>query len=339
MEKKLVLVGYDPRFVNGDKVFNDMLNNLRGNGIILEEYSGASRRICTVQFDIRVLNNMNANVWRNYPENQILCNPPKEIIRDGLRVFYNYYELWAYITKEESRVVNKSKIRYNAIYNKRMNFNFSNYCAIEKVISNAPATIVMWSDGTKTVVKAEGEKFDKEKGLAMAISKKFLGNKGNYYEEFKKWIPRENDSWADIIKYARTMVAASRYGITAINNLNKVFDCEKDLSPNDYQKLAMRTCGIPSENKKAMLEHATHGLAAEAGDVNGILQKQYRGYEFDKEHMKKELGDCLWMIAEACTAMDITMEDVMKANIQKLKERYPEDFDPDKSLHRKEGDI
>lgn len=66
--------------------------------------------------------------------------------------------------------------------------------SIEKVIFNDPATIVMWSDGTKTVVKAEGEDFDKEKGLAMAISKKALGNQGNYYEEFKKWIPEEKKS-------------------------------------------------------------------------------------------------------------------------------------------------
>lgn len=58
---------------------------------------------------------------------------------------------------------------------------------IDKVIFNAPATIVFWKDGTKTVVKAgKDEYFDKEKGLAMAISKKVLGNKGNYYNTFKK---------------------------------------------------------------------------------------------------------------------------------------------------------
>ena len=63
-------------------------------------------------------------------------------------------------------------------------------CAITKVIFNDPATIVFWSDGTKTVVKRIFEDtFDKEKGLAMAISKKAMGNKGNYYEVFKKWIP------------------------------------------------------------------------------------------------------------------------------------------------------
>lgn len=59
---------------------------------------------------------------------------------------------------------------------------------IENVIFNDPATIVFWDDGTKTVVKADDEPFDKEKGLAMAISKKFYGNKGRYFNEFKKWI-------------------------------------------------------------------------------------------------------------------------------------------------------
>jgi len=59
---------------------------------------------------------------------------------------------------------------------------------VKKVIFNAPATIVMWGDGTKTVVKAYNEPFDKEKGLAMAICKKIYGNKGNYNNVFKKFI-------------------------------------------------------------------------------------------------------------------------------------------------------
>lgn len=59
---------------------------------------------------------------------------------------------------------------------------------IKKVIFSSPATIVFWSDGDKTVVKATKEPFDREKGLAMAIAKKFLGNKGNYYNTFKKHI-------------------------------------------------------------------------------------------------------------------------------------------------------
>lgn len=62
---------------------------------------------------------------------------------------------------------------------------------IKSVIYNDPATIVFWEDGTKTVVKCKNEKFDPEKGLAMAFSKKMLGNKGNYYNIFKKWLPEE----------------------------------------------------------------------------------------------------------------------------------------------------
>ena len=65
---------------------------------------------------------------------------------------------------------------------------------IKKVKFNPPATIVFWTDNTKTVVKCSGEDYDPEKGLAMCICKKMLGNKGNYYEVFKKWLPKEDDS-------------------------------------------------------------------------------------------------------------------------------------------------
>lgn len=61
---------------------------------------------------------------------------------------------------------------------------------IKKVIFNPPATIVFWEDGTKTVVKTgPNDIFDPEKGLAMAISKRALGNKGNYYDTFKEFLP------------------------------------------------------------------------------------------------------------------------------------------------------
>ena len=70
--------------------------------------------------------------------------------------------------------------------------NNTNLPGIKDVIFNEPATIILWADGTKTVVKCqEGEGYDPEKGMAMAISKKALGNKGNYCEVFKKWLPEE----------------------------------------------------------------------------------------------------------------------------------------------------
>ena len=88
----------------------------------------------------------------------------------------------------------RSKIHYNS-FAEVVNYDYSRYFRtpnIENVIFNDPATIVFWNDGTKTIVKAQdGDVFDPEKGLAMAISKKALGNKGNYYETFKKWLPEE----------------------------------------------------------------------------------------------------------------------------------------------------
>ena len=63
---------------------------------------------------------------------------------------------------------------------------------IKNVIFNDPATIVFWEDGTKTVVKCQdGDEFDPEKGLAMAIVKKAYGNTGGYCNKMKKWLPKE----------------------------------------------------------------------------------------------------------------------------------------------------
>ena len=111
------------------------------------------------------------------------------------------------------------------------------------------------------------------------------------------------------------------------------------MNGNDYQKLAMRTCSIPYDRKDDRLRHAVFGLTSEAGEVAGILQKVYQGHDFDKEHIKKELGDCLWMIAEACEALDFSMDEVMQLNIDKLKARYPEGFTAERSLHRMTGDV
>lgn len=61
-----------------------------------------------------------------------------------------------------------------------------------KVIFHNPATIVFWNDGTKTVVKCqEGDTYSEEMGLALCFSKKMLGNRSNFNNEFKKWIPEE----------------------------------------------------------------------------------------------------------------------------------------------------
>ena len=80
---------------------------------------------------------------------------------------------------------------YNRIISNRQTPKQKAMNSITNVIFNNPATIVFWSDGTKTVVKCdERDEFDPEKGLAMAICTKHVGG-GIYNDIFKKWIPKE----------------------------------------------------------------------------------------------------------------------------------------------------
>ena len=107
---------------------------------------------------------------------------------------------------------------------------------------------------------------------------------------------------------------------------------------NEYQKAAART--IKKDlNPKQVLHHALHGLVGEVGEIHSLFQKAFQGHPLDPMHLKKETGDALWMIAEICTAMGWTLEEVAQGNIDKLLARYPNGFEVDKSIHRKEGDI
>lgn len=88
---------------------------------------------------------------------------------------------------------------------------------IKNVIFNYPATIVLWNDGTKTVVKAQGDDvYDPEKGLTMAIVKKLLGNQGNYYNELKKWLPKEEK-----VEFGVTFANAAEALCQTIKRLNE----------------------------------------------------------------------------------------------------------------------
>lgn len=105
---------------------------------------------------------------------------------------------------------------------------------------------------------------------------------------------------------------------------------------NEYQKLAMTTLN-PELSKKDVLINSVMGLCGESGEAIDIVKKwMAQGHELDKEHFAKELGDIAWYLAEAATAIDMPLEDILQANIDKLKKRYPEGFDTEKSLHRLE---
>ena len=88
---------------------------------------------------------------------------------------------------------------------------------IKNVIFNDPATIVFWEDGTKTVVKCQdGDEFDPEKGLAMAIAKKAYGNKGGYCNKMKKWLPKEEQ--VDTNSILRSIFVPQEFTFTIDND-------------------------------------------------------------------------------------------------------------------------
>lgn len=113
------------------------------------------------------------------------------------------------------------------------------------------------------------------------------------------------------------------------------------MTPNEYQRAAMRTCPVPDNNPITMLLNGVIGLCGESGEAIDLMKKYlFQGHELDREHMAKELGDVAWYLAEATTAIGYDLEDILQMNIDKLWARYPgKGFDAEKSIHRKDGDI
>ena len=103
---------------------------------------------------------------------------------------------------------------------------------------------------------------------------------------------------------------------------------------NEYQKLAMATLN-PALDRKDVLINGVMGLCGESGEAIDIVKKWLaQGHELDREKLAKELGDIAWYLAETAYALDIPLEDILQANIDKLKKRYPEGFDAQRSINR-----
>ena len=108
---------------------------------------------------------------------------------------------------------------------------------------------------------------------------------------------------------------------------------------NEYQALAMTTLN-PRLSRKDVLINSVMGLCGESGEAIDMVKKWLaQGHSLDKERLAKELGDIAWYLAEAATALEIPLEDILQANIDKLKARYPEGFSEERSLQRPEGDL
>ena len=105
---------------------------------------------------------------------------------------------------------------------------------------------------------------------------------------------------------------------------------------NEYRKLAMKTLN-PALDKKDVLINGVMGLCGESGEAIDIVKKWLaQGHDLDKEKLAKELGDIAWYLAETAYALEIPLENILQANIEKLAKRYPEGFATERSLNREE---
>lgn len=135
------------------------------------------------------------------------------------------------------------RIRYGGLNASKKSTSATNTAAIKDVIFAPPATIVYWSDGSKTVVKcSENDVFDPEKGLAMAVAKRCGGNNGSYYKEIRNWVEKSGK------RYPESPTAGKAVNLDAlkkyISEANK--DFEKFLST-----------AMSSKNQSSALLHIT----------------------------------------------------------------------------------
>lgn len=169
---------------------------------------------------------------------------------------------------------NTLKAAINTIYglNSALNDVSNKQNLIKDVIFNDPATIVYWVDGAKTVVKAHNEKFDPEKGLAMAICKRFLGSNksgSNFNNIFKKWLPEQKESNSDtnIKDYEKSIMAS--YGVPP-----QVFYQQERLPE---QKESNSNIRIEDDNKNEPLRWMTVAeVAEELGCSKALVQEECR---------------------------------------------------------------
>lgn len=111
------------------------------------------------------------------------------------------------------------------------------------------------------------------------------------------------------------------------------------MTPNEYQNEALRTAptGIGDLN---LLLNGVMGLAGESGEAVDLVKKYvFHDHELDKAHLAKELGDVAWYLAVTAYAIGYDLKTILQMNVDKLRKRYPEGFDPDRSQHREADDV
>ena len=107
---------------------------------------------------------------------------------------------------------------------------------------------------------------------------------------------------------------------------------------NEYQQRAMASLN-PELKGRDVLINSVMGLCGESGEAIDIVKKWLaQGLPLDREHLAGELGDVAWYLAEAATALGMPLEDILRANLEKLERRYPDGFSTERSVGREADD-
>ena len=109
-----------------------------------------------------------------------------------------------------------------------------------------------------------------------------------------------------------------------------------ELTLNQYQKYAARTAGAGGNGERRLIIAAL-GLAGEAGEFANMVKKlTAHGHEISPHELADELGDVLWYLSEAATAVGLQLGDLAQQNVEKLRKRYPEGFSEERSKNRED---
>ena len=109
---------------------------------------------------------------------------------------------------------------------------------------------------------------------------------------------------------------------------------EAPLTADEYQRLALRTAETLKHGNERLL-NGLMGLCGESGECIDLLKKYfYQGHDLDEAKLADELGDVAWYLALAADALGLTLSEVMRRNIEKLKKRYPDGFSEERSKNR-----
>ena len=107
----------------------------------------------------------------------------------------------------------------------------------------------------------------------------------------------------------------------------------------EYERDVLRTAPSNIDGDER-LTCALMGLCGESGEAMDIWKKVlYQGHELDIDHMVSEVGDVLYYVTLAAIELGVSLDELMRQNVQKRKKRYPHGFDPERSKHRAKNDI